>query len=72
MKMGLHNFAPAAARPNTNFKFSKFLLVSFSMSVCTKLAIDEDWSSPPLNSFLVWFGLVGVVWFGLFNRFFHP
>ena len=66
--MGLHNFAPAAARPDRNFKlllsdlFSKFLQ-SFSMSVCTKLAVDEDWSFPASKFMfgLVWFGWCGLV-----------
>ena len=70
--MGLHNLAPAAARPDRNFNlfflvFQKLLNLD-SMSVSTQLAANEDGTFLP-NTIpncggLVWFGLVGIglVW----------
>ena len=57
--MGLHNFEPAAARPDRNFKVLLFTFLF--MSVCT-LAVEGDWSSPNLNSCLVGFGAGLFVW----------
>ena len=76
-KMGLHNLAPAAARPPGTSIFSFYSFKSFQILIPCQflpswLQRKMDYSSPTLFLIvLVWFGLVWIGLGGIFNLFFY-